>query len=259
MSRLIDLLDKTQSASSALGFAASRQAAGSPVIALIGRVTAAELAGDSSLAASPADALLVTLDASDSAAVARVSDALGGRLWGARVGSVSAEDAQALRDAGCDFIVFDAEDTAAAVLNDDALGKVIAVGFDDPEFDENEAKAIRTLDIDCALLTLTDSLTPLTVQKLLGIQALRAIVGKRSILTAPAELGKPELETLRNAGVLGIAISLAAAADIQRIKDDIASLPRRRTGRSNARSASVPSLGFGGGSSQADDDYDDYE
>ncbi len=259
MSRLIDLLDKTQSTSTALGFAASRQAAGSPAIALIGRVTAAELAEEAGLVESPVDALLVTLDASDSAAVARVSAALSDRLWGARVGSVSAEDAHALKDAGCDFIVFDAEGTAAAVLNDDALGKVIAVGFDDPDFDEKEGRAIRTLDIDCALFTLTDSLTPLTVQKLLSIQAMRAMVGRRSILTAPADLGKPELETLRNAGVLGIGISLAAADDIQRIKDDIASLPRRRTQRSGARRSSVPNLGFGSDSSQTDDDYDDYE
>ena len=257
MSRLTDLLDKTQTASPGIGFAASRQAAAIPSIALIGRVTTAELSDDASLADSPADALLVTLDASDGAAVGRVSDALKDRLWGARVGSVSADDASALKEAGCDFIVFDAEGTSAAVLNDHDLGKVIAVGFDDQEFDEGETKAIRTLDIDCALLTPPDGLLPLTVQTLLRVQAMRATVRKRSILTAPAGLGKAELETLRNAGIAAIAVSLSdAGQEIQRMKDDIASLPRRRP--QGGRGSSSPSVGFGGGASSTDD-YDDDE
>ena len=248
MSRLTDLLDKTQTASPGIGFAASRQAAATPPIALIGRVTAAELSENPSIADAPADALLVTLDASDSVATERVSEALDGRLWGARVGSASEDDAAALKDAGCDFIVFDAEDTAAAVLNDDALGKIIAVSFDDPDFDEDAAKAIRSVDIDCALLTPPDGLLPLTVQKLLSIQSMRATVRKRSILTAPAETGNAELETLRNAGIAAIAVSLADAGDgIRRIKEDIASLPRRTPQRSG-RGDSTPNLGFGGAS-----------
>lgn len=249
MSKLTDLLDKTQTSSPGIGFAASRQAAASPDIALIGRVTAAELSEDTALADAPADALLVTLDASDGAAVKRVSDALDGKLWGARVGSASADDAHALKDAGCDFIVFDAEDTAAAVLNDDALGKVIAVNFDDPDFDEDAAKTIRTLDIDCALLTPPDGTLPLTVQKLLSVQAMRAVVRVRPILNAPAELGKPELETLRNAGIAAIAVSLADAGDdLPRVKDAIAALPRRRPQRAGGR-ADTPNLGFGSASS----------
>lgn len=257
MSRLTDLLDKTQTASPGIGFAASRQAAATPSIALIGRITAAELNEDSSLSNSAVDALLVTLDASDGAAVSRVKDTLKDRLWGARVGSASADDAGALKEAGCDFVVFDAEGTSAAVLNDGDLGKVIAVGFDDPEFNEDEAKAIRTLDIDCALLTPPDGLLPLTVQKLLSIQAMRATVRKRSILVAPIELGKAELETLRNAGVTAIVVSLVdAGSEVQRIKDDIACLPRRRT--QAGRGSSSPSVGFGGGSFAADD-HDDEE
>ena len=251
MSKLTDLLDKTQTASPGIGFAASRQSAAIPSITLIGRVTAGELTENTSLADSPVDALLITLDASDRGAVGRVSDALGDRLWGARVGSASAEDAVALREAGCDFIVFDAEGTSAAVLNDDDLGKVIAVGFDEPEFDEEEAKAIRTLDIDCALLTPPEGLMPLTVQKLLGIQKMRSTVRKRTVLNVPTDTGKSELETLRNAGVAAVAVSLAdAGGEVQRIKDDIADLPRRRP--QSSRGSSSPSVGFGGGSASTD-------
>ena len=256
MSKLTDLLDKTQTASPGIGFAASRQSAAVSSIALIGRVTAAELADDADLADSPADALLVTIDASDSVAVGRVSDALGGRLWGARVGSASSLDIGVLKEAGCDFIVFDAEGTSAAVLNDGDLGKVIAVGFGEPEFDEEEAKAIRTLDVDCALLTPPDSLMPLTVQKLLRIQKMRSTVRKRTMLNVPSDTGKSELETLRNTGVAAVAVSLVdAGSEVRRIKEDIANLPRRRG--QGGRGSSSPSVGFGGGSVIGDDEYDD--
>ncbi len=242
MSRLIEMLDKTHESSRGLGFAASRQAA-TPSVVLIGRVTAQELADTEALAESDVDALLVTLDAADAGTVARISGLLGDRLWGARVGSVSAEDAQALKDAGCDFIVFDAEDTAAAVLNNADVGKIIAIDSEDPEFDENTAKAVRTLDIDGALFASAESLLPLTVQKLLGIQATRALVGRRTILTAPAGLGKTDIEALRNAGVVGLAVSLAGADDVARMKADIAGLPRRQSQRSGA-TAKAPNSGF---------------
>ena len=253
MSRLTDLLERAQTATPGIGFAASRQAAATPSLALIGRITASELRESSGAVDSPADALLVTLDPSDGASVGRVGEALKDRLWGARVGSAGADDTQALKEAGCDFIVFDAEGTSASLLNDDELGKVIAVGFDEPDFDEDEARAIRSLDIDCALLTPAEGLLPLTVQKLLGIQKMRGLVRKRTILNVPHDTGKSELETLRNAGISAVAVSLPDSADqMQRIKDDIAALPRRRP--QSSRGSSAPSVGFGGGSSSEDDD-----
>ncbi len=253
MSRLMDLLEKAQSAAPGIGFAASRQAVATPSLALIGRITAIELTDSPRTADSPADALLVTLDPSDDASVGRVGEALKDRLWGARVGSANPDDARALKDAGCDFIVFDAEGTSASLLNDDELGKVIAVGFDEPDFDDDEARAIRSLDIDCALLTPAEGLMPLTVQKMLGIQKMRELVRKRTILNIPADTGKSELETLRNAGIYAVAVSLADSADqMQRIKDDIAALPRRRP--QSSRGSSTPSVGFGGSSSSVEDD-----
>lgn len=257
MSKLVEMLDKTQTASASLGFAASRQGAANPSVVLLGRVTAAELMSSPELAQSAADAVLVTLDASDGASVAAIGDALKGRLWGARVGSISAADAQVLKEGGCDFIVFDAEDTEAAILNDEELGTVLAYDPDNPDFSEDTAKAVRTLHIDCAMITSAEGLLPLTVQKLLGIQVSRALVGRRCILTAPAELGAAELLTLRNAGIVGLAVSLAAA-DVERMKQQIADLPQRRVRSGGSRgTARAPAAGFVRDDTPNDDDYYD--
>ena len=260
MSKLIEMLDRTQSVSEGIGFGASRRRAAAASVVVIGRTTAGELADDPGLAEHSADAALVALDASDAGAVARVGAALKGTLWGARVGSVSAADAKGLREAGCDFIVFDAEDTEAAVLNDREIGKILAHDPDAPDFDEEAAKAIRTLDIDAALLTPPDGLLPLTVQRLLDIQAARAPVGRRTLLTAPAELGGADIEALRNAGVMGLVASLARGDDLRRMRDAIAGLPRRRSpGSGGGSAARAPAVGFARQAAGADDGEDDYD
>lgn len=230
MSRLIEMLDRAQSGSGAIGFGASRQRAANPSIVLIGRTTASELEDSPGLTELAVDAVLVVLDASDGAAVARVSAVLNGVLWGARVGSVSAADVRGLREAGCDFLVFDAEDTEATVLNDGEIGKILAYNPDAPDFDEDAAKTIRILNIDGVLLTPPDGLLPLTVQRLMAIKAACAPVGRRTILTAPSEIGAAEVEALRNAGVMGLVVSPAWGDDLRRMRDDIAGLPRQTQG-----------------------------
>ena len=271
MSRLTDLLDKTQSSSPGIGFATSRQAA-APEMVVIGDVSLTELQVNPALADTPVDALLVgMINLADREMVSRLGADLKDKLWGAIADYCTADDAKALRDAGCDFIVFNAEQrqASAAVLNVDDLGKVITVRGDflKDDFNEGELEAIRTLDIDCALLRhykspeeegyQDDSLFPLTVKNLLALQKMRALVRKRTIMDVFDEIGKDDLETLRNVGVTAISVYIGEdGADVERIKDDIAGLPRRRS--QGGRTASTPSVGFAGGSAAADDDdYDD--
>jgi hypothetical protein len=263
MSKFIEMLEKTsESAPSPLGFgASSRRGAVNPPVVLIGQITADELDKNPKLLESEADVILLTLTSSDEKAVNGVSDALKGRLWGVRVGAISEEQAASLKEKGCDFVVFDPENTAAAVLNDDDLGKIIAVSSD---LDESAGQAISGLHIDCALLSPSESLLPLTVQKLIDIEMIRGLVGKYFVMAAPSEIARAELESFKNANIAGIVVNLSSAGEISRIKKAINDLPRRKPGARSRRGlmAQAPTAGFAalsrGNEHDDDDDEDDF-
>ena len=140
-------------------------------------------------------------------------------------GGINEEQAGLSKDKGCDFIVFDADNTSAAVLNDEDLGKVISVNQD---LDEDTAHAMRGLSIDGAMYSPEGNLLPLTVQRLIEIQQVHGLMGDPFVMTAPSELGSAELEAFRNAGITGLLVELSALDAVAETKEAIAKLPRRK-------------------------------
>ena len=265
MSKLIEMLDKTTEASSSpLGFgAASGRTATNPPIVLIGQVASDEVTGSSSFADSKADAFLVTMTSLDGNILDGIQKALKDHLWGVRVGALSEEQASQLKEKGCDFVVFDPENTAAAVLNDEELGSIIAVNAD---LDEETGGAITGLSLDAAIYAPGESLIPLTVQRLIEVQLVRDLVGKHFLISIPAGMTTSDLEALKNAGIAGMVMNLSSHEDIAKAKEAIDRIPHRRPkSRGRGRySAQVPSAGFVAASQQEvpdipddDDDEDD--
>ena len=255
MSKLTDILERAgQSAPSRIGFGAlSRDASPVPEIVLIGQVSGDEMINDRSLLDSQVDGVLVVLDSWSKRSLDRVRSALKGMTWGARANSISESQAKDLKDRGCDFIVFKADDTAAAVLNDDELGKIIAI---DSELGGREARAIQGMSIDGVLSEPGDDLVPLTVRKLVNIQQSRGRIDKPFLVGTSSELGAADLEVIRNAGIQGLVVNLASPDAIARTRDAIAGLPRRRS-RSRSRNAAVPGVPAGSGVAVPGDDEDD--
>ena len=257
MSKFVDMLEKTgEDIPEPLGFGAARNVKRNPSVLLIGQTSADELEKNSGMADAETDAIMLTMATSNEMALDGVSDALKDKVWGVRVGSVNEEQAASLKDKGCDFIVFDPENTAAAVLNDEDLGKIIAISS---EITEDEGQAIHMLAVDCALFTPTESLTPLTVQRLIDIEIIRGIVGKMFIMSGPTDLGKSELESLRNGGVAGLVVNLANADGIAKTKEAIDSLPRRPDRARGGLIAQAPAAGFAAFASSNDPDEEDDE
>ncbi|MDA0770527.1 MAG: hypothetical protein O2821_09910 [Chloroflexi bacterium] len=262
MSKFVEMLEKTRDMTpEPMGFGAARHSKRNPSIVLIGQASADDLEKNAKLADAQADAILLTVATSNEKALENASTVLKDKLWGVRVGSVTEQQAASLKEKGCDFIVFDPENTEAAVLNDEVLGKIIAVNS---EIDEDTGQALHLLSIDCAMFTSDESLTPLTVQRLLDIEIVRGIVGKMFIMSAPADLGKSELEALRNGGVAGLVVNLSAAEDIANTKKTIDSLPRRPDRGRGGLMAQAPTAGFGAFASanapdEEEDDEDDEE
>lgn len=257
MSKFVEMLEKTgDDPSKPLGFGAAKNVKKIPTILLIGQTSAADLEKNSKLADAQTDAILLIVPTSNESALDSISGLLKDKLWGVRVGSVSEEQAASFKEKGCDFIVFDPENTAAAVLNDDELGKIIAINS---ELSEDEGQAIHMLAVDCALFTPNESVKPLTVQRLIDIEVIRGIVGKMFIMSSPADLGKSELEALRNAGVAGLVINLDAAEDIAKTREAIDSLPRRPDSSRGGMMAQAPTAGFAAFAASSDPDPEQEE
>ena len=256
MSRLIDRLERVgQQAPTPFGFAAAtRREESISQIMLIGRVNQDQMTdgkkGDS-LSNAEVDSVLVSWSSWDKQVLERIGDALSDRLWGAQTDEIDQERAEQLKEIGCDFIVFKPETTAGAVLNDEDLGKVMALGS---ELTEEVARAIHDLSIDSALFSPKEEMLPLTVGKLIEIQKVRGLLDKPFLLNAPPDLEPAVLESLRNSGITGLVLELTSADAVASTKEAIADLPRRRP---RPRSRSVPlvpqaDIGF-------DQDEDDHE
>lgn len=247
MSKLTDILERAgQSDPSPIGFGGtSRGASSVPELVLIGQVSGNEMINDRSLLDAQVDGVLVVLDSWSKRSLDRIRSALKGKTWGARANSISESQAKDLKDRGCDFIVFEADDTAAAVLNDDELGKIIAI---DSELGGREARGIQRLSIDGVLLEQGDDLVPLTVRKLVGIQQSRGRIDLPFLVGTSSELGAADLEVLRNAGVQGLVVDLGSPDAVARTRDAIAGLPRRK---SKPRSSSAPAPRVPAGSGAA--------
>ncbi len=256
MSKFIDMLEKVgQLAPTPMGFgAAARRNNAAPQIALVGQVQPQGVQG---VSGAQVDAFLVSLDSWDEASLDQVRDALGERLWGVRVNGLSKEQAAMLKEKGCDFIVFDAEGTAAAVLNDEEMGKVLAIG---EGLDEDTARAIQDMPIDAVLFTPGKEIVPLTVQKLIDIQLVRCLVDKAFLMATPAALAPDDLEGLRNAGITGLLVDVPSAGAVAGLKQAIDGLPRRRP-RPASRDAIVPHapVGFGTARREEEEEQEDDE
>lgn len=226
MSKFIDKLEKVgQNSPPPLGFGpASRKETPIPQIALIGQASADDASSLDSVAPN-VDAVLVSLGSGGYGALDALSESLKDLVWGVRVGEVTVDQVAQLKEKGCDFIVFDADNTSAAVLNDEELGKVIAITA---ELDEDTARAIYDLPIDAAMFSHEMELMPLTVQKLIDIQMVRCLVGKPFLMTCPTLLGEAELETFRDAEITGLVVSTSAADAIEVMHKSIANLPKRK-------------------------------
>ena len=228
MSKFIDKLEKTAlQLPTPLGFgAAARRGEQAPAIMLVGQATSRELTRKPSLADARVDAILVSPSTWKDNTLDRIKNTLGDRLWGVRLdGGVSEEQIGASKERGCDFVVFDAGNAPASLLNDDDLGKLIAV---DGELEEHAARAIRGLTIDGAVYSPDAEVLPLTVQRLIEIQKVHGLIGNPFMMAVPPELAPAELEALRNAGITALLVGLSELDAITSTKEAIDKLPRSR-------------------------------
>ena len=257
MSKFIEKLKRLgQNTPVPFGFGAARnRGSAEPTIMLIGRAALDDLAKTPGLSETPADAILVSLNTGKKKLPKGTADLLKGHLWGAIATDIGEDQIEQLNEFGCDFLVFEADKTPAALLNDEDMGKVISVG---PDLEENVAQSIQELPIDAAFFSPQDDLLPLTIQKLIDIELVRLLVDKAFVMVAPQNLSSADLEVLRNVGIGGLVLELNAPDAIAKTKEAIASLPRRKPRPTSKDVALAPphSTDYVPGVSDDEDDAD---
>jgi hypothetical protein len=168
------------------------------------------------LAGRGVDAVLLSLSnpQADMSQLAKWAKKTGSVPCGAQVMAASGKIVAALREAGADFLVFDAESTSAEALLETEIGYVLALSGEPTD------SLLRTLDtIRLDGLWVHDWQGPLTVHRQMELRRVHLL--SRTPLFAPVrpDIGPAELECLRDAGVVAVAVNGMEAGAWQQLGD----------------------------------------
>jgi hypothetical protein len=225
MSRLIDGLKKlSQAAPKPLGFHTSRQTGSAPTIMIIaGREIAATDATIKSIAGADAILLHTGNSGPEAKAIQKIVKPLKDTPWGVYLEEDSNE-AEALTEAGCDFVVFSPASRIPAAPQDEKTGKILQV---ESSMDDGLLRAINDLPADAVLVTdTTENNGPLVWHQLMIYRHLAAFIAKPLIVPVPVAITEVELKALWDAGIDGVLVE-AEGKDLMALKELTKKLPPR--------------------------------
>ena len=239
MSKLRDRIRRTfQSRAAPLGFAPRDRGADAHRYLLV----MAEVAGPgeaAAAAAAGADALLRRGGADGFAAFAA---AAGGLPAGARVEAARAADADALIEAGADFLVFDDARTEAAALFREELGHVGLLA--DAEAGDDDLRLLQPLDLDALLIPAREG--PLRVRDQLRVRRIAELARKPLIAPVDADAAAETLRVWRDAGAPVVLASGADADALARLAAAARAVPAPRARSTERPDPLVPATARGG-------------
>ena len=182
------------------GVAVTRQRPPSLLLMLHGPASGAR--APANLTDSGVDTLLLSLNSEKEAAeAARWAKAAGDLPCGVRVPSVASETVAALKQAGIDFLAFEAESASADALLDTEMGYVLTLGGDPSD---TLLRAMADFSLDA--LWLADWRGPLTVRSQLELRRVYLLARTPLLVPVRADIGAGDLECLRDTGVVGVAV-----------------------------------------------------
>ena len=247
-SKFLERLDEIREGQPArLGFGAAR-AQRTPGMALVIDVGDWMAADMESVAALSPDAIIVRGVASDGVSPVALgpadAEAIGGLVadgvnWGPIAGTgLSAADTDLWRKYGADLIVFSMGGTALdAVTSRDAARILLLPGAASPEY----LRDIAPLPVDAVLLTLPGNPAQWTLQDLAGVARVSGRVGKHVLARVFDAPVSGALESLRDAGVIGLVVDHSLGAEaITKLQADLLDLPKPGARRRSRPSAILP-------------------
>jgi hypothetical protein len=245
MSKFLDFLERIRDGAPApMGFGAAR-AEKLPGMALVGLVSGDHATGVGVVSEVKLDAALLA-GADGPEGLKKLTESLSSLPWGARVASLTQEEAQAYQDNGSDLLAFTLEGTSAAALACDEIARVLCLT---PDIEEQELRAIASLPVDAFLLSMTGVSRSWTLKDLAMVGAISRRVDKYILLEVSQPPGEKDLEALRDIGVHGLAVDVGAVASssLSQLKTALLEMPRPRSSRRERSRAILPGSVFDAG------------
>jgi hypothetical protein len=241
MSKIIDILKKQNQATPApMGFRTSRAVEKPPTMTIIADV---KVNGTAIKNIAGADALLLRNAEAGMTAknLQKAAKSLKDTPWGLYLDE-NEDDAAALSEAGCDFMIMSPASRVPAAPQDEKTGKFLQI---DSAMDDGLLHAINDLPVDGVLLTdAFGESGSLVWHQLMIYRHVTAFIGKPVLAPVPATITEAELKALWNAGIDGIVVEVdATGGDLQNLKELAGKLLPRTAGKQGKTDVRLPSGG----------------
>lgn len=234
-SKFLDRLEEIrEGAAPRLGFGTSRPPK-MPGLALV--ITADDgKEGAASASGFSPDAVVVSGASADQAG--DIGEGASGSTWGVRADGFSSADASAWREAGADLLVFSMTGTALGAVTSKDAAKVLTV---DPSTAPEDLRDINPLPVDAVLVSMPGIPADWTLENLAGLARVSSRVGKQLLAEVKGAPDGDTLEALRNAGVIGLVVSLSLGAEtINGLKESLLEMPRPGSDSRSRSNAILP-------------------
>jgi hypothetical protein len=249
MSKLSDVIKRAgRTAPAPFGFAAKAAPAASPTMLCIVRLNANEGSKAEEVAKKGADAVII--DGADAGKVKDFAKKASGLLLGVQPQKPERDQVSALREAGADFVVLDAESGMADALLEENIGFVLRARAD---ADDTRLRMLADLNLDALIPPPPDG--SLTIERLLDLRRLSALGRTPLLIEVTGEVDASRLQTLRESGVAGVILEGSALGRLSKFRETIAALPTRGKRREERGDAMIPAAAM----ASHDHDEDDWD
>jgi hypothetical protein len=196
---------------------------------------------------------VVIVEAADAAATASLLKGCGHKCAGALLQSLDEAGSEALREAGCDFVISPLGSTESAAVDAERMGQVVVASGD---LSDTTLRALGPLGLDALYVEAAGSAMTLADQlELVRIASFAA----SPLLVALGKGATPgELRVLRDSGTAGVVAPAGSSkADLDALDQALKAVPVSKRGRRDGREmALVPSVA---GHAPEDDEVEEPE
>jgi hypothetical protein len=164
---------------------------------------------------------------------------LGELPWGVSIGEATDEQLADLKEAGCDFLVCDAEKAPLMLLREEDIGRIVKL---EPSLPDGLIRVTAQLPIDAVLIGGDSSLS---VHRLMICQHMVNLVRMPPVALAPLDIADEDLKELWETGIAGIVVAVAGDSKerLAELRKAIKDLPISRRKASDKSGALLPYIG----------------